>query len=273
MDVRKLEPHERIIVALDVSDIKKAIKLAGQLHLHVGVFKVGFEAIYSAMADMLLGSSLEAISLIYEIKDLAKTITAKKAFLDVKLADIPNTVGKASQAIARLSPKMFNVHASAGKKAIAAAVANKGSSLLFGVTVLTSIGADDPDECVSIFGAEPGVKVIQFAKMLVDGRADGVICAPKEGILLRSDTYFDKLTIACPNIRPEWVATKEERERVKDDQNIERQMTPGEAIKAGIDMLVIGRPITNPPAEIGGPVEAAKKIAEEIKKALNEERA
>lgn len=258
-----MKPHERIVLPLDVSDIDNAHRLVQMLAPFVGVFKVGFEAIYSMMAQ-LLSPDCASEYLLGRIRSLAAKITPEKAFLDVKLADISNTVGNAVKALSCLKVKMINIHASAGRETIKAAVANKGDSLLFGVTVLTSISSD---ECVSIFGANPGPKVIQLAKMLVDNGADGVICAPKEGILLRSDIYFDKLTIACPNIRPGWAATKEERERVKDDQNIERQMTPGEAIEAGIDMLVIGRPITKPPVEIGGPVEAAKKIAEEISKA------
>lgn len=260
-----MKPHERIILPLDVSNVETAISLVEQLSPHVGVFKVGFEAIYSTMADLLLLPNKEIVFYLWKIRELAQKITAQKAFFDVKLADIPNTVETAVKAIVRLKPKMFNIHASAGKEVIARAVANKGESLLFGVTVLTTI---DNDECISIFNTEPGIKVIQFAKMLVEGGADGVICAPKEGLLLRHINRFDKLIIACPNIRPEWMAMKEERERVRDDQNIERQMTPAEAIKAKIDMLVIGRPIINPPAEIGGPVEAAKRIAEEIEEAL-----
>lgn len=252
--------HERIILPLDVSDIEKAHRLVQMLSPYVGVFKVGFEAIYSTMAD-LLSPEGAAEHWLARIRSLAEKITAQKAFLDAKLADIPNTVGKASAAIARMKVKMFNIHASAGAEAIKAAVANKGDSKLFGVTVLTSIGEG---ECKSIFGKEPNEKVVDFAYMLLLNGADGVICAPKEGLLLRQYPGFDRLTIACPNIRPEWSATKEERERVRDDQNVERQMTPGEAIRAGIDMIVIGRPITNPPPEIGGPAEAAKLVAQEI---------
>lgn len=267
-----MQPHERIILPLDVSDIDRATDLAQELASHVGVFKIGFEAIYSTMVELLLRpfrspDSNDAVCYLNKVRCLAEVITPSRAFLDVKLADIPNTVEKAVKAIARLKVKMFNIHASAGEQVVKAAAANKGSSLLFGVTVLTSIS---DTECLSIFGVSAQVKVLQFASMLIDNGADGIICAPKEGLSLRRSGFFDKLIIACPNIRPEWAATKEERERVKDDQNVDRQMTPGEAVKAGIDMLVIGRPITKPPVEIGGPVEAAKKIAEEISQALKE---
>ena len=260
-----MQSHERIILPLDVSDIEKAQNLVDTLFAHVGVFKIGFESIYSTMVDLLLTEA--PIYLIDRVRSLATKITPEKTFLDVKLADIPNTVENAVKALSRLGVKMINIHASAGEKVIKTAAANKGKSLLFGVTVLTSIS---DKECLSIFGAIAQARVFDFARMLIDNGADGVICAPKEGLQLRQGQFFDKLIIACPNIRPEWAATKEERERVKDDQNVERQMTPAEAIKAGIDMLVIGRPITKPPVEIGGPVEAAKRIAEEISQVQRE---
>lgn len=259
-----MQPHERIILPLDVSDIEKAHRLVKMLAPLVGMFKVGFEAIYSTMAQLFTASPGEAEIVLEDIRNLAKMITPQRVFLDVKLADIPNTVGAAVKALSTLKVKMINVHASAGKDVIRTAAMNKGGSLLFGVTVLTSI---DTKECFSIFGADPGPKVLHLADLLMENGADGIICAPKDGLLLRRYPRLSKLTIACPNIRPEWAATKEERERVKDDQSVERQMTPGEAIKAGIDMLVIGRPITKPPAEIGTPADAAKLIAQEIARA------
>jgi orotidine-5'-phosphate decarboxylase len=261
------QAKKRIILPLDVSDVGKAQNLVDLLAPHVGVFKVGFESIYSTMVGLLLEPIDDAESLLNRVRVLAREITPQKAFLDVKLADIPNTVGNAVKALARLGVRMINIHASAGKEVIKAAVANKGKSKLFGVTVLTSIS---DTECLSIFQAIPQAKVFDFARMLIDNGADGIICAPKEALQLRASSFWDKLIIACPNIRPEWAATKEERERVKDDQNVERQMTPYQAIKVGIDMLVIGRPITRPPQEIGSPVEAAIKIAEEISRALQE---
>lgn len=254
-----MQPHERIIVALDVNDINSAIRLVNNLSPHVGIFKIGFEMIYSVMANMLLSSSGDDLySCLRGIWEFSRTIR-RKVFLDVKLCDIPNTVEKASKAIARLKPEMFNIHASAGQEAIKKAVANKGDSKLFGVTVLTSIKRE---ECKDIFGSDVEFKVLDLAHMLLNLGADGIICAPKEGQLIRGMPEFDKLIIACPNIRPSWSLGK-------DDQDKDRQMTPHQAIISGIDMLVIGRPITNPPPEIGGPVEAAKRIAKEIASAVS----
>jgi orotidine-5'-phosphate decarboxylase len=134
--------------------------------------------------------------------------------------------------------------------------------------VLTDI---DADECLSIFGDTPGKKVQQFARFLVDYGADGVICAPAEGLLLRQDSKFNSLEIATPNVRPPWTMTEEERARVNDDQDIKRQLTPAAAVRARIDKIVIGRPITNPSPEIGGPVKAAKLIAQQMAEVTGEE--
>lgn len=263
-----MKAHERIILPLDVSNVDVATNLVNQLHLHVGVFKVGFEAIYSMVAEFVMSPEQALVQYARKVRTLCKSITPGKLFLDVKLADISNTVEQAMKSLSRIGARMVNIHASGGAKMIKAAAANKGMSQLFGVTILTSI---DPKECRSIFGAEPGEKVLQFAEMLLDNGADGVICAPAEGLLLRQNAKFDRLKIATPNVRPLWTMTVEERARVKDDQDISRQLTPAAAVKSGIDMLVIGRPITKPPAEIGGPVEAAKLVAQEIAEALGEE--
>jgi hypothetical protein len=128
---------------------------------------------------------------------------------------------------------------------------------VLGVTVLTSHGEES---CISTFGEKPGPKVVQFAKMLAEVGADGIVCSPQELELLAKYPELKKLKRVVPGVRPEWAPTQDQK----------RPMTPGEAIKAGADFLVIGRPITQPPKEIGGPVEATQKIAEEIEKALLE---
>lgn len=245
-----MEAKDRIILPLDVDSIPKAIALVKQLKDYVGPFKVGLELIYSMLASLLVKDGAEAVGNLNQIRELFWLLGAQE-FIDSKLADIPNTVGGASLAISKMGPKMFNIHASAGRDAVAKAVANKGSALVLGVTVLTSIAEK---ECESIFGEKPGPKVQQFAKMLADVGADGIICSPQELELLN----LSNLLKATPGVRPLWAAVGDQK----------RVMTPGEAIKAGASYLVIGRPITQPPAEIGGPVEAAKKIAEEIAAAL-----
>ncbi|OGZ71925.1 MAG: orotidine 5'-phosphate decarboxylase [Candidatus Staskawiczbacteria bacterium RIFCSPLOWO2_01_FULL_38_12b] len=255
--MKPLEAKDRIIVALDVSDLTSAFKLVNQLSSHVGFFKVGFEFIYSTMATLLSLSDSDSKDHLYRLRDFMQLLEGK-ILLDVKLNDIPNTIGKAAKAIARINPAMFTMHASAGSEAIGIAATNKGSSKLFGVTVLTSFAGL---QCKAVFGDTITSTIVRFAYMLLNYGADGIICAPKEAPLLRSHLEFKNMIIACPNVRPAWATST-------DDQNKDRQMTPGEAVKAGIDMLIIGRPITSPPPEIGTPLDAAKLIAQEIHEAL-----
>ncbi|MFA5173033.1 MAG: orotidine-5'-phosphate decarboxylase [Candidatus Paceibacterota bacterium] len=232
-----MEVKDRIIVALDVPSLEQAGQLIAELAPFVGCFKVGLELLTAEGGP-------NVVRFVHE--------HGGQVFYDGKFCDIPNTVGNAAKAVAGLGVKMFNVHASAGQKAIEVAVANKGNSLVLGVTVLTSIGIkeDGTDECFSIFGDTASAKVEQFARMLANAGADGIICSPKELGVLENFTLL-KLT---PGVRPEWAAAGDQK----------RIMTPSEAIKAGATALVIGRPITKPPAEIGTPADAAKKIAEEI---------
>ncbi len=235
-----MEPKDKIIVALDVDSVDKAKTLVEALVSHVGCFKVGLELLTAVGGPQI-------VEFIHSL--------GGEVFYDGKFNDIPNTVGSATTAVARLGVKMFSIHASAGVEAMIAAVANKGNSLVFGVTVLTSISEA---ECVSIFGDKPGPKVLQFAKMLAEVSADGIICSPQELELLGQQPELTKLLKVTPGVRPLWAAVGDQK----------RVMTPGEAIKAGANYLVIGRPIIQPPLEIDGPVEAAKKIAEEIASVL-----
>jgi orotidine-5'-phosphate decarboxylase len=150
--------------------------------------------------------------------------------------------------------KMFNVHASCGIKAMMAAVANKGDSLVLAVTVLTSL---DGNNVKSIFGAQRSEdKVLQLAYYAEEAGCDGIICSPQEIKILKKQRALDHMLKITTDIIPEWA----DREQI---------MTPYEAIKAGADYVVIGSPITNPPIGMT-PVDAAKKIAGEITKALNE---
>ena len=253
----KTEAKNRIIVALDVDSVDKAIILAKQLAPHVGYFKIGLELIYSVLAALITAEDeTEAAEILRKVRELFELVKGK-TFTDTKLADIPNTVAGASRAIAKIGANMFNVHTSCGKEAVKQAVANRGNSLVLGVTVLTSIGEE---ECVSIFGDKPGKKVVQFAKMLLEVGADGIVCSPQELELLYREPGLRRLTKVIPGVRPKWAA--------KGDQK--RVMTPYEAIMAGATYVVIGRPITQPPVEIGGPVQAAQKITEEIEKGIQE---
>jgi len=253
--VTKIKPKDRIILPLDVSEIDKAISLVTTLRDHVGLFKIGLNLIYSTLANLILLSNEEAIDYLAKVRALASMIDGGRVFLDVKLCDIPNTVKGASKAISNFGVRFFNVHASSGSNAVKEAVVNRGSSLVLGVTVLTSI---DTVECHSIFGNSPNDQVLRFAHMLKRAGAHGVICSPQEIRVIRELPDFNDFTIVTPGVRPNWASVGDQK----------RIMTPAEAVKAGADYLVIGRPIIDPPPEIGGPVEAAKLIVNEIEEAL-----
>ncbi|UMX47368.1 MAG: orotidine-5'-phosphate decarboxylase [Candidatus Nealsonbacteria bacterium DGGOD1a] len=232
--------RERIIYALDVSGSVAAMPTIKTIAPLVGIIKTGLELITSG----------EAPEVIKAIQGMGGQV-----FYDGKFDDIPNTVGRATKIAAGFGVKMINVHASAGKESIKAAIANKGKSLILGVTILTSI---DETECKSIFGDTPGNKVVQFAEMLVDLGADGIICSPKELVLLGKIEKFNHLLKITPGVRPVWAETGDQK----------RVMTPADAIKAGATHLVIGRPISSPPKEIGSPTNAAYLIAKEIAEAM-----
>lgn len=176
-------------------------------------------------------------------------------FLDGKFDDIPNTVGEAAAAASGLGVAMFNVHASAGVEAMMAAVQNKGASQVLAVTVLTSL---EENNAHLIFGAPSKAKVLQLARDAKIAGVDGIICSPQELELLGKQKELAGLLKVTPGVRPEWAAAGDQK----------RIMTPGDAIVAGATALVIGRPITKPPQEVGTPADAARRIADEITEAL-----
>lgn len=231
-----MKAKDFIILALDVDSLEKARPLVESLAPHVGCIKIGLELITTVGAP-------KVIEFVHSL--------GGEVFFDGKFDDIPNTVGKASKAVAGLKVKMFNVHASAGIEAMMAAVANKGESLVLAVTVLTSL---EENNAHLIFGGPSKAKVLQFARDAKIAGCDGIICSPQELELLGKQKDLKDLLKFTPGVRP-LSADKGDQKRV---------MTPAEAIMHGATGLVLGRPITDAPS----PVEAAKKIAEEIESAL-----
>lgn len=237
---------KRIMVALDVDELAQAVAIAEDLKGLGVTFKIGnqlgtYEGWQKAVA---FARQYEAY-----------------IFCDTKFKDIPATVEKSARAITRHQPDMFNIMADNNPAALEAAVAGAEGAVkdyglsirptILGVTVLTSIS---DDEAQSIYGASAAAKVMQFAESVAQAGLDGLVCSGQEIAALRANAKTKDLLLVVPGIRPEWAATG--------DQN--RVMTPREAIDAGADYLVIGRPITQPPAEIGTPRAAVLKILEEI---------
>jgi orotidine-5'-phosphate decarboxylase len=177
-------------------------------------------------------------------------------FLDLKFHDIPNTVASAIRAVAPLRPFITNVHAGGGRAMMLAArdaALDSAAKLgvappkLIAVTVLTSFTGSDLAEVGQ--PDDPLEQVRRLAELTRDCGLDGVVCSPKEIAILRRDLGPDFLLVT-PGIRPDWAAAGDQK----------RIMTPAEAVRAGADYLVIGRPITG----AADPAEAAQRIAAEI---------
>jgi orotidine-5'-phosphate decarboxylase len=224
---------EKIIVALDTQDSLSALKLADELADTILWVKVGLQ-LFTAEGPAIV-KALKARCL--------------KVFLDLKFHDIPNTTREAMRSAVRLGVDMATIHLSGGGQMVRSALeAAAGSQLLaVGVTVLTSFGEAE----LRAIGVprSPQEQVVSLVTLGHQFGLRGVVCSPREIMPLRSK-FGDSLTIVTPGVRPAGSAF--------DDQ--ERVLTPAEAIQAGANHLVIGRPIT----AAKSPREAALRIADEI---------
>jgi orotidine-5'-phosphate decarboxylase len=228
----------KIVVALDFQEAKQAIALVNQLDPTLCKLKVGKELFTSAGPNFV------------------EQLVAKQfdVFLDLKFHDIPNTVSKACEAATKLGVWMLNVHASGGSAMMEAALegvdkgsVNAKSAHLIAVTVLTSMNQSALNE----IGVETSVEqhVLRLAKLTQKSGLAGVVCSAQEATLLRQHTANDFLLVT-PGIRPAFASV--------DDQS--RILTPSQALKAGANYLVIGRPIT----QAAEPLEALSRILQEI---------
>ncbi len=230
-----------IVVALDVDTVDQALSLVEQLRGTVGMFKVGKQLFTVAGPDIV------------------RRIIAmgEQVFLDLKFHDIPNTVAKAGIEAARLGVSIFNVHAMGGSKMMRATVEAVNETveregiarpLILGVTVLTS----HTQESLSEIGVERKLEdeVVALAQLCEKSGINGVVASPQEIVPIRKAVDNPGFVILTPGVRPAGAALN--------DQS--RVMTPGEAITAGANFLVVGRPIT----AADDPVVAARKILEEI---------
>lgn len=156
-------------------------------------------------------------------------------FLDLKYHDIPNTVASACAAAADMGVWMMNVHASGGRKMMAAAAERlaglSSRPLLVGVTILTSLGEEDLAEIG--YQGSPADNVRRLAGLAEDSGLDGVVCSPLEVEALRADRD-PAFRLVTPGVRPAGAAVNDQK----------RIMTPGDAVRAGASYLVVGRPIT-----------------------------
>lgn len=239
----------RIIIALDVTDIDRAIHLVDALSPAVAGFKIGFEFLSSIPVQLAILPATEAADYAFKVRVLLRGI--EKLFWDGKFHDIPQTVGSAVKAIAPLRPMMFNIHASASEAAMRKAVENKGDSIALAVTLLTSLDEQDMEKIG--LAPYPSDQVMRLAKLAQESGMDGVVCSPQEAAKLR-EALGPNFLLVTPGIRPVG----------SDKQDQKRAMTPTEAAKAGVDYMVIGRPIT----EANDPLAAARAIDQEFSAAL-----
>jgi orotidine-5'-phosphate decarboxylase len=224
-------PAEKIIVALDVPTPKEALGLMSSLAGEVGTFKIGLQ---SFITD---GPAL-----------VRAALSLGPVFLDLKLHDIPNTVGKAVEAAEQFGVQMLTLHLSGGGEMIRAAVAaRKSKMLLLGVTVLTSSNNATLEET----GVSSGTKdqVLRLARLGVANGIDGLVASPQEARMLRQE-FGNQIKIVTPGIRPAGSETGDQK----------RIASPRAAVEAGANYLVIGRPITGAP----DPRTAARSIIAEL---------
>lgn len=228
-----MTPADRILCAIDTPDLNAATALAETLSGTVGGVKLGKEFFTAQGPD--------------GVRHIAQA--GLKIFLDLKFHDIPNTVAGAVAAASALDCFMLTIHASGGSAMIRAAANARGKDgpKIVAVTVLTSLGDDD---LASVGQAGPAAEqVLRLGRLAHAAGANGLVASPHEVAALRA-ALGDDCLLVVPGVRPSWASS--------DDQV--RIMTPAEAVKAGADYLVIGRPITR----AANPRDAALRIAEDI---------
>ncbi len=230
-----MSPNTRVIVALDFPDQGPALNLVDHLDPARCRLKVGkelFTRLGPGFVERLQGRGFEV-------------------FLDLKFHDIPNTVAAACKAAADLGVWMVNLHCSGGASMIAVARERIDASvhrpLLIGVTVLTSLNAED----LAAIGCpgDAGERVLRLAALGKDAGLDGVVCSPREAAAVRA-ACGPGFLLVTPGVRPAGTDIGDQK----------RVMTPIEAVAAGADHLVIGRPITGAP----DPLAALEAIVREL---------
>jgi orotidine-5'-phosphate decarboxylase len=226
---------KKLVIALDVPALERARALVEALRPLSVTFKVGYEAYY-AFGDAIV-AQLSAEGTPY--------------VLDLKLCDIPRTAAAAVKSVVRPGLKIITVHALGGsammRAAVAAAADREERPEIFAVTLLTSVGEEDLKELGLKGGAVENV--VRLAALARDAGCGGIVCSPKEASDIKS-FFGSSLATFCPGIRPAGSAHGDQK----------RVATPAEALQAGADYVVVGRPVT----EAADPLAAARAILEEM---------
>ena len=241
MKIDKNNPKNRLVLALDVNKKEDALALVRELKDYIGIFKIGLQLFTSYGPQIVQEIQSEGC----------------KIFFDAKFHDIPNTVAKASDNIAKLGVDIFDIHVTGGSKMIKAAVKTAKNTaqkndleppVMLGITILSSLDQAFLNEELQI-KYQIDDYVLKLATLAKNNGLDGVVASVREAAKIK-ETLGDSFVILCPGIRPAWADVN--------DQS--RIATPAEAIKQGADFMVVGRPIT----QAENRVEAAKKILDEI---------
>ncbi len=204
-----------IYVAIDTPDLDRAIDLATRVHNHVGGIKLGLE-FFSANGRA-------------GVKEMGRI--GLPIFLDLKLHDIPNTVGKAMQALRPLNPAIVTVHAAGGRAMMEdAKAAAPSDTKVVGVTVLTSL--DQSDLQAVGYTGNPHEQVMRLAALSREAGLDGIVCSGEEVASVKA--IWPKGFFVVPGVRPANGAVGDQK----------RTVTPRQALDNGASVLVVGRPIT-----------------------------
>ena len=227
--------REGLIVALDVSSAREAQLLVQRIGDAAGIYKVGLQ-LFTAEGPGI-------------VRDLIAS--GRRVFLDLKLHDIPNTVGHAVKTAAELGVHMLTIHASGGAAMLRAATeASAGRVNLLAVTVLTSLNDEDMRE-TGISGRVAD-QVLRMAALAQSAGCQGIVTSPRESLLVRK-SVGEGFTIVTPGIRPAGAETHDQ----------QRIATPAQAISNGASHIVVGRPITHAP----DPALAVQAIIAEMEQA------
>mgnify|MGYP001571614984 CR=1 FL=1 len=232
--------RRRIILALDGLGLDRSSKLVSQLGYQPGAYKIH---------DLW---DVKGPGVVQGLQDAGPGLGSVSIFVDLKLKDIPNTVGLRAKAVRESGARVLTVHASGGVEMMRAAVEH-GPETILAVTVLTSL---DEEEVHILHGQPSKAAVLYQARLAKLAGVQGIVCSPQEVGILAKRSEFQTMKLVVPGIRQ---AGKE----IADQKRVD---TPAAAIKAGATDLVIGRPITGAP----DPVEAFEAIAEEIAAAMAE---
>ena len=228
-----IETRDRLIVALDLSSVEAAEALIARLGDSVTFYKIGYQLAYAG-----------GLSLVPKLAE-----RGKKVFADLKMHDIGKTVAKGVESVAKLGATFLTVHAY--PQTMKAAVEARGSSLkILAVTVLTSYDDDDLHAAGFRFGVSDLVEARALQAQALG--VDGLVCSGEEAATVRG-IVGAQMALVTPGIRPAGSAVGDQK----------RIMTPGRAISAGADYLVVGRPVV----EAADPKAAAEAIVSEIAQA------